>query len=396
MTGLARSSGHAGAWLSAGDCNLEDFREKVERSTELEDYPFADRVLLGVPVYDGERLRKELTGGAVRRDLQGELAGAFADGPGIVILKNGFADLSVIDRATELFDTMLAEQEAAGAQTGDYFAKPGANGRIWGALEKLALRDPRLFADYYSNDLLAAFIEAWLGPQYQITSAINVVNPGSAAQSPHRDFHLGFMSAESASHFPVQVHRLSPALTLQAAIAHCDMPQETGPTFYLPYSQTYLQGYIAALLPQFRDYVEAHKVQPPLEKGDIAFFNPAVFHGAGHNRSADVKRMANLLQVSSAFGRAMESIDREAMSEALFPTLMSLKHSGTDPDLLKNVVAASAEAYAFPTNLDRYQPADKLSPETQAELVWRALEEEWSPDRLAEGLDSQRRQRASR
>ena len=47
-----------------------------------------------------------------------------------------------------------------------------------------------------------------------------------------------------------------------------------------------------------------------------AFFNPALLHGAGHNRSADVRRMANLLQVSSAFGRAMEAVDRAAVSRA--------------------------------------------------------------------------------
>ena len=42
------------------------------------------------------------------------------------------------------------------------------------------------------------------------------------------------------------------------------------------------------------------------------------------NVSADIKRMANLLQVSSAYGRAMESVDRLAMSVALYPTLRRL------------------------------------------------------------------------
>ena len=31
--------------------------------------------------------------------------------------------------------------------------------------------------------------------------------------------------------------------------------------------------------------------------------------------------MANLLQVSSAFGRAMESVDRSEMAKALYPAL---------------------------------------------------------------------------
>jgi hypothetical protein len=46
------------------------------------------------------------------------------------------------------------------------------------------------------------------------------------------------------------------------------------------------------------------------------------------------------------------------------------------------VVAASAEGYAFPTNLDRDQPIGGLAPETQAELVRRALQGRWTPDAL--------------
>ena len=36
-----------------------------------------------------------------------------------------------------------------------------------------------------------------------------------------------------------------------------------------------------------------------------------------------MKRMANLLQVSSAYGRAMESVDRARMSAALYPALLA-------------------------------------------------------------------------
>jgi ectoine hydroxylase-related dioxygenase (phytanoyl-CoA dioxygenase family) len=120
-------------------------------------------------------------------------------------------------------------------------------------------------------------------------------------------------------------------------------------------------------------------VQLPLQKGDSAFFNPALFHGASTNHSADVRRMANLLQVLSAFGRAMEAVDRTAMCRALCPTLRA---GAADERALHNVVAASAEGYAFPTDLDRDQPIGGLAPQTQAELVWRALQEGWSPESL--------------
>jgi ectoine hydroxylase-related dioxygenase (phytanoyl-CoA dioxygenase family) len=320
------------------------------------------------------------------------LARALMDGPGIVVFAGAFPDTGVVDRATAVFEAMIAEQKAAGAVGGDHFAPPGANDRVWGALDKFAVRDPEAFAAYYGNDVLALVSEAWLGPGYQVTSQVNVVNPGGKAQVAHRDYHLGFMSEDQSRAYPAHVHRLSPVMTLQGAVAHCDMPVVTGPTMYLPHSQKYAPGYVAFHQPEFTAYFDEHFVQLPLHKGDAAFFNPALFHGAGTNRSADVRRMANLLQVSSAFGRAMETVDRTAMCRALSPVLRAQKAAGVDERTLRNVVAASAEGYAFPTNLDRDQPIGGLAPETQAELVWRALQEGWS----AEALDTELAAQAER
>ena len=223
--------------------------------------------------------------------------------------------------------------------------------------------------------------EAWLGPSYQITSQLNVVNPGGAAQVAHRDYHLGFQSAAAIERFPVHVQRLSPVLTLQGAIAHCDMPIETGPTLYLPFSQSYLPGYMATARPEFRDYFDKHHVQLPLAKGDAVFFNPALFHAAGTNRSKDVRRIANLLQVSSAFGRAMESVDRLKMSLKLYPALKDLlSDQAITAAEADNAIAASAEGYSFPTNLDRDPPKGGMAPKTQQDLMRQALKENWPPD----------------
>ena len=358
------------------DCRLDDIRAVVEHTTDPADYPNADSVEQGVLVY-GSGLRDRAAAPAHRREVQAELARALLDGPGIVVFSGAFPDPTVVDRASAVFTELIAEQKAGGAAAGDHFAAPGANDRVWGALDKLALRAPDVFADYYANDVIALVSEAWLGPGYQVTSQVNVVNPGGQAQVAHRDYHLGFMSLDQSTAYPAHVHRLSPAMTLQGAVAHCDMPVETGPTLYLPHSQKYEAGYVAFHRPEFTDYFDRHHVQLPLAKGDAAFFNPALFHGAGTNRSADVRRMANLLQVSSAFGRAMESVDRVAMSLALYPVLARRKATGASERGLRNVVAASAEGYAFPTNLDRDQPVGGLAPRTQAELVWQALEEGW-------------------
>ncbi len=173
------------------------------------------------------------------------------------------------------------------------------------------------------------------------------------------------------------------------------MPAETGPTLYLPHSQKYGPGYLAFHDPDFTAYFDAHYVQLPLTKGDAAFFNPALFHGAGTNRSADVRRMANLLQISSAFGRAMETVDRTAMSRGLYPVLTAWKAAGASERAIRNVIAASSEGYAFPTNLDRDQPVDGLAPLTQAELVWESLGQGLDLDRFESLLSAQTDRRLS-
>jgi len=377
-------------WLTPADCDLDDFRALVERSTTHADHPLADDVRENVPVY-GDRLRREAATPQGRRAAQAEIVRALAGGPGVVVI-TGAVDAAAVDRASAAFDAMIAEQKAAGGGAGDHFARPGANDRVWGALDKLALRDPGAFAAYYATDALALVSEAWLGPGYQVTSQVNVVNPGGAAQEPHRDYHLGFMSPERSSAYPAQVHRLSPYLTLLGAVAHCDMPVETGPTMYLPFSQTYEPGYLAFHRPDFARYFAEHHVQLPLRKGDAVFFNPALFHGAGTNRSADVARTANLLQVSSAFGRAMETVGRTAMCRALCPALQRLRD---DDAALRNVVAAAAEGYAFPTNLDLDPPVDGLAPPSQADVLLRAVREGWDAGRLAAELDTHAGRRRS-
>ena len=377
--------------LTEQDCDLDAFRALVERTTDRADYPHASAVEGNVLVYDSDRLRTPVAA----REVRAELVGALTDGPGVVVFRGAFPDPSVVDRLTAVFEALIAEQHASGRAAGDHFARPGANDRVWNALEKAARHDPEAFADYYANDVLALVSHAWLGPGYQVTSQVNVVNPGGAAQRPHRDYHLGFLSDETAAAYPAHVHRLSPVLTLQGAVAHCDMPVESGPTLYLPYSQRFEPGYLAWRLPEFRAYFDEHHVQLPLATGDAAFFNPAVFHAAGTNRTADVRRTANLLQVSSAFGRAMETVDREAVANAVFPVLLERRAQGADEEWLERVVAASAEGYPFPTNLDRDPPVDGLAPPSQADVVRRALREEWTPQALRDELRAGAERRAS-
>ena len=384
-------------FLTIDACDIADFATQVQRTTALADYPNAASVEKNVLIYDSAAvIAAAASGRESRRAILAEICDAFASGPGVIVFKRAYQDLAVIDAASVIFDAIIEEQHRENTGGGDHFAKPGANDRIWNSLEKHCLRDPENFARYYGNAIVALVSEAWLGPHYQMTAQVNRVNPGGTAQSAHRDYHLGFQSQAEIERFPAHVHRLSPVLTLQGAVAHCDMPLESGPTLFLPFSQSYEPGYLALKRQEFRDYFDRHHVQLPLEKGDVVFFNPALFHAAGTNSSKDIRRVANLLQVSSAFGRAMETVNRQRMSAALYPALKALRDADAiSADEAQNAIASTAEGYSFPTNLDRDPPLGGLAPKTQAALMREALADGWEPERFENALQEQADRRLS-
>jgi ectoine hydroxylase-related dioxygenase (phytanoyl-CoA dioxygenase family) len=372
------------------DCSVEDFVAALRPRPEDGSLRFAAEIVDDVPLYDCRELASALEDEAIRADLQDEWANVLNVGAGVLVLKGMYADNAPVDAATEIFESLIREERESGAGAADHFAKAGANDRIWNAQEKLCLRSPAVFARYFACPALCAIAESWLGPHFQMTSQVNVVRPGGQAQQAHRDYHLGFQTVVEAERYPAHVHAMSAFLTLQGAIAHTDMPVESGPTKLLPYSQRYAPGYLAWRRQDFRDYFEAHFLQLPLEKGDGLFFNPALFHAAGSNRTTSVQRMANLLQISSAYGRAMESLNRSEMCEVLYPVLLDwLRTADITREEADAVIASSAEGYPFPTNLDKDPPRGGLAPESQQQLFRRALAERWSVDAFVASIRAQ-------
>ncbi len=363
-------------------CDLNAFNAVVDQKANPSTVPNAEDIQKNVPIYDMSRLRPSLEDKERRRTIMAEWAQVLRAGAGVLVLRRAYEDTVVIDEVTMIYEQIIASEKLASGGGGDHFAASGSNDRIWNSLQKLCEVAPEVFLRYFANTSIAAACEAWLGPNYQMTAQINLVHPGGAAQQAHRDYHLGFQTAEVSAEYPAHVHDLSPVLTLQGAIAHCDMPVESGPTKLLPFSQLYRAGYAAWRRDDFRELFEERCIQLPLAKGDALFFNPALFHAAGANTSSDVHRMANLLQVSSAFGRAMETVDRAKMCKLLYPHALAAHQGNTlGVSNLRAAIAASAEGYSFPTNLDRDPPKGGLAPETQQTLFARAL---------AEGFDLQK------
>lgn len=367
---------HDQIWISADSGDFETFKAQVARTTLADDVPYAVEIVENIPIYDGPQI--DAADETAAREIMAEWANVFRNGAGVIVIKQAMQNHDVIDAASAVFEHIIDDEKQQAVGGGDHFAKPGANDRIWNSLEKHCLKDPENFARYYSCQSFALASLAWLGPAYQMTAQVNRVNPGGAAQTAHRDYHLGFMSNDRMTEYPSHIHGVSPLLTLQGALAHCDMPVETGPTMLLPFSQQFFEGYLAFSRPEFQDYFAQNYVQLPLEKGDAVFFNPALMHGAGSNVTTDRFRLVNLFQVSSAFGRAMESVDRTRMSVAMFPVLKTLQGQIN----MANVIAATAEGYPFPTNLDRNPPIGGLAPKTQAAYLTEAIRDDWTQDDL--------------
>lgn len=354
------------AFITSDAVRLEDFSRVCAQRASADEYPLCAEMLSNIPVYQARTLRN-----SNRLTVMNELHHLFSDGPGVMVVRQAYEDLEVVDRHSQVFEAIFAHEAMQGVAA-DHFAKAGSNGRIWNSLQKTALQSPQSFAEYYANPLLGLIAEAWLGPGFQVTAQVNVVHPGGQAQQPHRDYHLGFQTNEVVERFALPLHLLSQHLTLQGAVAHSDMPLESGPTQLLPFSQQYPLGYLAWRRAEFIDYFQQHAVQLPLNKGDLLFFNPALFHAAGTNRTADHQRMANLLQISSAFGKPMEALDRDRMMLAVYPVLL------TNPSLnAEAVIACTADGYSFPTNLDTDPPLHGLAPQTGQQLMQQALKERW-------------------
>ncbi|KAJ6002759.1 hypothetical protein N7451_005306 [Penicillium sp. IBT 35674x] len=379
---------------------IDDFKQICSRTIDKSTYPLAYAVERNVPIYDLPAPdAQSVTADTIAR-LQDEWHHILHTGPGIFVLRNMYAPTrygSVLSATNAAFDQIIAKERASNVSKGDHFAAGGTNDRIWNAFQKHGEEDPASFLAYYSNPWLATVCNAWLGPGYRVTAQVNAVHPGGAAQKAHRDYHLGFLEEDACVRYPASTQLTSQFLTLQGAVAHTDMPVESGPTRFLPFSQTYQPGYLAWRKPEFRAFFQENYVALPLSLGDGVFFNPALFHAAGENTmdpSNGFRRVANLLQISSAFGKPMESVDSLPLVDKTwdelskrYATAGSLADSDLDPGRhslaqreIKAFVQAVGEGYPFPTNLDRRPPAPSgMAPESEQDLLVRGAERGLEP-----------------
>lgn len=381
---------------------LQDFQRICSRTADPATYPLASAIRHNVPIYEATKF--DPWDASATSALQDEWYDILASGPGVFVLKDMYDARRyehTLAATNAAFQRIIDHERTSQTPKGDHFAAGGKNDRIWNSFSKHALQDPESFLDYYANPWLSVASEAWLGPGYRVTAQCNIVKPGGKAQDSHRDYHLGFQELDASARFPRGLHLASQYLTLQGAVAHSAMPVESGPTRFLPFSQTYDIGYLAWRRDDFRAFFQNNYVALPLELGDGVFFNPGLFHAAGANdlpAETGFHRKANLLQVSSAFGKPMETVDTVPVIQRCWEGLgrRFAEAGGVLDKETRVLVQAVAEAYPFPTNLDKRPPAPSgMAPESEQEIIIRGLEGAWTVDQVVdELLEMQRDSRA--
>jgi hypothetical protein len=197
---------------AAGDGNLADLAKLTAPAVNPAGRPLAAGAERNVLRYGCAALPHRLEAPALLRRLKAERAEALATGPGVAVLKGARPDRAMLDHASGLVRAMIEAQIRSGAGGGDHLARPGANDRVRNSRKKHSLADPENVARSHGNPFRALIAQAWPGPFDQMTAQLAVVNPGGAAQSPHRDHHLGFPSAADIARDPLHVQMLSPFL----------------------------------------------------------------------------------------------------------------------------------------------------------------------------------------
>ena len=155
-------------YFRAEDCDLDAFKAQVEQTTDTSSLHFASTVRKNVPIYEASAIP---LAGPDRPFLMAEWADILRNGAGIIVIQNCYADPSVLDPATKIYEDIIAAEKAAGGSSADHFAA-GTNDRVWNSLQKLCLADPAVYAQVFGNPVLDTVSEAWLGPGYQMTAVM--------------------------------------------------------------------------------------------------------------------------------------------------------------------------------------------------------------------------------
>ena len=110
-------------WLTAKSGDFDAFKQIVAQSSDPVATPMACDIVQNIPIYAGAAVDLAAADPAQRAALMAEWSRIFAYGAGIIVIRQGVADHSVIDRASVIFDQIIAAEKQAAKGGGDHFGR---------------------------------------------------------------------------------------------------------------------------------------------------------------------------------------------------------------------------------------------------------------------------------
>lgn len=112
------------AYFNATSCDVEEFRQLVSQKLDAGIVPHAYKVVAGIPVYRVADLETVLAGRESRSRLMAEWAQVMRLHSGVLVLEEAYKDVTPIDRATQVYNRIIAEEKAASGGGADHLQLP--------------------------------------------------------------------------------------------------------------------------------------------------------------------------------------------------------------------------------------------------------------------------------
>ena len=105
-------------FYSTEDLDFPEFVSFCEQNVDHKDYSFSSGVNKKIVHYEGDAIRSVI-GTPQAVELKTELHNCLKAGPGVFAIKKAFQNLKAVDRATEIFRKIIAEEKDAAEHHGD-------------------------------------------------------------------------------------------------------------------------------------------------------------------------------------------------------------------------------------------------------------------------------------
>jgi ectoine hydroxylase-related dioxygenase (phytanoyl-CoA dioxygenase family) len=186
-------------------------------------------------------------------------------------------------------------------------------------LVRCPLSEDEFFLQIATKPLIMEIARHFLGNYFIINQQNGIIN------SPREEHHQSSWHRD----LPYQDYVISQPIAISCLICIDDFTEQTGSTYVLPFSHQ------LSRLPSV-NFIKKHMVSSHAKKGSAIIFNAMLYHKAGYNASANIRRGLNTLYSIPLLKQQVNLLDQLKGKYADNPELSKLL--GYDSQVPGNVV----------------------------------------------------------